>query len=327
MIKRNEVESGLQAFRTRVFLGVLLVAVVFFLWLKRYERRFDRELQNRLGIFSTLQAKCSLDGREVRSGRVIEVSYQWTSNPNFRNPGRQYAFHVGYANRDGAILWDDDHPPVRSTATWLPGETVVEKRMVFIPPVSEPTDVYIVGTLDPGREDRSERYTLSKNPQRQGGYRMGSVRLLPPENLTELGILGRVRFQEGWHQEERDAGRYRYWRWMKQRGVCFLPNLESDSRLFLRGWVPHTPFPEATKVSLYLNGLRIDRFTAPEHVFTRLFPIAGSMFGDQDCARLEIVLSQSFVPEQRLVFRDFRELGLMLHALVLERLLGSVSGP
>jgi hypothetical protein len=126
------------------------------------------------------------------------------------------------------------------------------------------------------------------------------------EPITEL-----PQFVSGWYRPERDGAAE--WRWMAQRSVTRLPASTGKPTLRLAFDVPDELMGNPPVITITINGVVVDRFTAPEAHLSRDYTVLSA--ANRPVNVLELAVDKSLNPARQHLGDDPRELGLLVRSL------------
>lgn len=261
----------------------------------------------------------SVDTNKQRApiGSPIEITYRWEVGAESAPIEKDYKVFVHFLDSHNAQLFTDDHDPPEPTSSWEAGDTLEYERTLFIPLYPYlGTATIEVGLYVP---DTGERLALGGNETSNLAYQVGQIELLDQkENIFLV-------YKEGWHQLESDpANHSREWQWTKKEAVCSFRNPKKDSILYLEADTNVAAFEEPLEVTLMVGDTEITSFTVEDRdPFLKKIEIPADALGDEDWVDLRIVNSQSFVPADKEIGDDSRELGLRVHHLYIDTYTGT----
>lgn len=251
---------------------------------------------------------------EAAAGSPIDIQYRFavaTDAPAFAD---DYWVLVHFLDRDGELMWTDDHQPPKPTPQWKAGETIEYTRTMFVPkfPYTGPTNVE-VGLFSP---KTGRRLPLTGETAGQRSYVVSSFELQPP-NDNQFVV-----FKNGWHPTEiADDQVGTEWQWSKKEATLTFRNPKRDVTFYLQVDRPVTPFAEPQNVEVRVGDAVVDRFSlASNRVELRKFPIGAAQLGDADTAEMRITVDRTFVPAtiSALNSNDPRELGVRVFRAYIE---------
>ena len=86
---------------------------------------------------------------------AIEVTYTWTTGPNFKKIEGDYRALVHFIDQGKVLLFTDDHAVTPPPSQWEPNKTYSYTRTVFVPVVTYIGDTTVTMGLYPaGRGER-----------------------------------------------------------------------------------------------------------------------------------------------------------------------------
>ena len=197
-------------------------------------------------------AAVTLDRSSVPLGGRLEMVYRFTALPRVGTLTEPPRVLVHFLDRDGRVLFTDDHdPPVAATA-WRPGETITYRRLMYIPVRPYVGQAWVRLALS--LSATGERLPLADEQTGANGYVAATIDLAPPQRSSF------PTFQNCWHRLERARGRE--WRWTKGIAVMAFTNPRQDSILYVdlagrpdlltrrSGWISSSVVARSTASSL-----------------------------------------------------------------------------
>lgn len=256
----------------------------------------------------------SIDTNKARApiGSPIEIAYRFEIGADAAAIDKDYRVFVHFLDSHNALLFTDDHDPPQPTSGWKAGETLEYERTLFIPlyPYLGTASIN-VGLYIP---ETGERLGLNGNDDGNLSYQAGQIELLDQkENIFLV-------YKEGWHQlEYQEDNRSMEWQWTKQEAVCSFRNPKKESVLFLEADTNINAFEEPLEVAVMIGENEVAKFVVDERdAFLKKITIPASALGDEDWVDLRLVNNQSFVPSEKGLGDDGRELGLRVHHLYVD---------
>lgn len=261
----------------------------------------------------------SVDTNKPRApiGSPIEITYRFDVGADSAPIDKDYRVFVHFLDSHNALLFNDDHDPPEPTSSWDAGSTLEYERTLFIPlyPYLGTASIN-VGLYIP---DTGERLGLAGIDDGNLAYQVGQIELLDQkENIFLV-------YKEGWHQLENDPdNRSMEWQWTKQEAVCSFRNPKKESVLFLEADTNLHAFEEPLEVAVMIGENEIAKFTVKERdPFLKKITIPVGALGDEDWVDLRLVNSSSFVPAEKNIGDDTRELALRVHHLYIDTSTGT----
>lgn len=250
-------------------------------------------------------------------GSPLEITYRFEVGADSAPIEKDYRVFVHFLDSHNALLFTDDHVPPEPTSSWEPGDTLEYERTLFIPLYPYlGTATIQMGLYIP---ETGERLGLAGNETANLAYQVGQIELLDQkENIFLV-------YKEGWHQLENDPDNHsREWQWTKNEAVCSFRNPKKEAVLYLEADTNVAAFEEPLQVSLMIGDTEITSFEVEDRdPFLKKITIPASALGDEDWVDLRIVNSQSFVPADKSIGDDTRELGLRVHHLYIDTFTGT----
>jgi hypothetical protein len=246
-------------------------------------------------------------------GSPVEITYKFEVGPDSEPITKNYNIFVHFLDSKDALLFTDDHMPKEPTSSWKAGSTVEYKRTLFIPlyPYLGTASVKI-GLYVP---ETKERLGLAGPGDGNQAYQVAQIELLDQkENIFLV-------YKEGWHQlENQPENRNIEWQWTKKEAVCSFRNPKKDATLYLEADTNVNAVEGGSQqVSIWLGKNQIDTFAIDTRdALLKKIPIPASALGEDDWVDLRIVNGQSFIPKDKGLGADDRELGLRVYHLYIE---------
>jgi hypothetical protein len=261
----------------------------------------------------------SIDTNKARApiGSPIAINYRFDVGADSAPIEKDYRVFVHFLDSHNALLFNDDHDPPEPTSEWSAGDTLEYERTLFIPlyPYLGTATVQ-VGLYIP---ETGERLGLSGTETGNLAYQVGQIELLDQkENIFLV-------YKEGWHQLENDPDNHSMeWQWTKREAVCSFRNPKKESVLYLEADTNVNAFEEPLEVAVMVGDTEITRFKVEDRdPFLKKITIPASALGDEDWVDLRLVNSESFVPADKNIGDDTRELGLRVHHLYVDTYTGT----
>jgi hypothetical protein len=252
--------------------------------------------------------------RAVPIGSPLEMKYRFAVADDAPAFADDYWVFVHFVDRDGELMWTDDHRPPTPTARWKPGDTVEYARTMFVPkfPYTGPTTVE-VGLFSP---KTGQRLPMTGHTRGQRSYEVAKFDLeLPSGNQF-------VVFKQGWHPAEvADDSVGTEWQWSKKEAVLTFRNPKKDVLFYLEFDRPAAPFPEPQQVEIRVSDQVVERFPLASHEHQlRKIPLSAAQLGAGDTVEVRIVVDRTFVPADipSMKSGDPRELGVRVFRAYVE---------
>jgi hypothetical protein len=252
----------------------------------------------------------TLGRSDVAIGSPIDVTYAFTVSPTAPAFTDDYTVFVHFLDKDGELLWTDDHEPMPSTRAWTPGATMRYTRQIFIPrfPYVGPAEVEL------GLYSRKTGARLPMTGQDAGVrlYRVATFTVRPqPEDTV-------VAFKDGWNDIEMGSpGSGVDWRWSKKAATLAFANPKRGAVLLLDCDEP-VDLGMPQHVDVRLGTAPVDSFDLePGGRQLRTIALAADQLGASPSVELTVSVQTPFVPADipGLKSADMRELGVrVFHA-------------
>ena len=250
-------------------------------------------------------------------GSPIEIGYKFELASDSAPMDKDYKVFVHFLDSRGALLFTDDHTPETPTSSWSAGDVIEYGRTLFIPlyPYLGTADVKL-GLYVP---ETGERLGLDGTDDGKLAYQVGQIELLDQkENIFLV-------YKEGWHQIENDPDNHnKEWQWTKKEAVCSFRNPKKKSTLFLKADANVSAFDEPLEVAVMVGETEVAKFQVEgRDPFLKKIEIPADALGDEDWVDLKLVNSESFVPTDKNLGDDTRELGLRVYNLYVDTFTGT----
>jgi hypothetical protein len=244
-------------------------------------------------------------------GSPIDITYRFTVAPTMTRVDDDYLVFVHFLDRDGELLWTDDHEPPTPVRDWKPGSVVHYTRTMFVPKVPYTGETNVeVGLYSP---KRGTRLPLSGQDSGMRSYRVATLSLALQSDSPFIV------FKSGWHDTEVSEGGGTEWQWSRKDGVLAFRNPKRDVELLFEADQPVKAVDTQT-VELRIGPEVVDTFMLRpgDHVLRRV-GISAAQLGARDTVEMTVAVDKTFVPASvpELKSRDSRVLGIrVFHAYV-----------
>jgi hypothetical protein len=241
-------------------------------------------------------------------GSPIEITYRFDVGSDFTPIEKDYKIFVHFLDSHDELLFTDDHEPPQPVNSWSAGSSIEYSRTIFIPlyPYLGTTSIEL-GLYVP---ETGERLGLAGDETGKGS-RVGELTLLDQkENIFLV-------YKEGWHQLESSPENPAIeWQWTKKEAVCSFKNHKVDTVLYLDADTNVNAFEGPLNVTLKVGENEITQFEVSERDrFLKKIPIPATSLGNEDWVDLHIINESAFVPTEKGLGQDARELGLRVYHL------------
>ncbi len=254
-------------------------------------------------------ASFSISRPRAPLGSAVEVTYTWTTGPNFRKLTEDYRAFAHVLDSHQAVLFDDDHVPQPSPKTWEPGQTYSYSRTIFIPIYPYVGDATVVMGLHPA-SGRGERLAMKGEDIAMRAYKVAQIELLPQtENIFLV-------YKEGWHGPETEPNRNQERTWTKKEALVSFKNPKEDVVVYLEADTNFKAFQQPPVLTVSLGGGTgaVVPLESSE-VFLKKIRFKAADLGTDEWVDLRLAMSESFVPKVIGINQDDRELGLLVYHL------------
>lgn len=247
-------------------------------------------------------------------GMPLEMTYRFAVAPNAPAFMEDDTVFVHFLDRDGELMWTDDHQPPVPTRQWKPGQTIEYSRTMFVPkfPYSGEASI-IVGLYSPRS---GSRVPMSGQSRGQREYQLATFNLHPQtENLY-------VVFKDGWHETEvaEDASGIE-WQWSKKTATLAFRNPMRDVLLYFQCDQPVAALGAPQQVELRIGSAVIDSFALPAgQRELRKVNLTSAQLGNGETVEITVSVDRTFVPTNltQLKSTDSRELGIRVSRAYVE---------
>jgi hypothetical protein len=213
---------------------------------------------------------------------------------------------VHFLDRDGELMWTDDHQPPVPTRQWKPGQTIEYSRTMFVPKFPYSGETSVVVGLYSSRSGARVPMTGQSRGQRE--YQVASFNLHPQtDNLY-------VVFKDGWHETEvaEDASGVE-WQWSKKTATLTFRNPMRDVVFYFQCDQPVQAFGAPQQVELRIGPNVIDSFSLAggQHELRKI-NLTSAQLGNAETVDVTVSVDRTFVPATmtQLKSTDSRELGI-----------------
>jgi hypothetical protein len=258
-----------------------------------------------------IAASMSFNRPRAPLGSAIEVTYSWTTGPNFKALNQNYRALSHFLDSHKVPLFTDDHVPVPAPSSWEPNKTYTYQRTVFIPVYPYVGPVQVVMGLYPA-SGGGERVAMKGEDVGLRAYKVATLELLPQTDNIFLV------YKDGWHNPEsapQNPGLERTW--TKKDALVSFKNPKKDIVIYLEADTNAKAFDAPPVLTMIVNN-KVGATVPIEssEVFTRKVRVKAADLGNEEWTDLRLAMNQSFVPKLKGVnTHDDRELGVMVYHL------------
>jgi hypothetical protein len=257
----------------------------------------------------------SVNRPKVPLKSAIEVTYTWVCEPTMKKVADDYRAFVHFVDKDGVLLFTDDHLPSPAVSTWEPGKTYSYTRTIFIPNYSYVGNVEVRMGLDPIAGGRKPRLALKADDAGLREYRVLKLEFLPePQNIYLVE-------KEGWHDPESNRDNPGLERaWTKKEAVLSFKNPKKDVIFYLEADTNYKAFKEPPALTISVNGTTgLILPIADSEIFLKRVRFKAADLGAGEWVDLRLTMSEAFNPKALKFNEDARDLGIMVyHRCVVE---------
>ena len=163
---------------------------------------------------------------------AIEVTYTWTTGPQFKKVEGNYRALVHFIDQGKVLLFTDDHAITPPPSEWEANKTYSYTRTVFVPVVTYIGDATVTMGLYP--DGRGERIPLKGEDFGLREYVAAKMQLLAQvENV-------RVYHKEGWHNPEPGPNPMVETTWSQKEAVLSFKNPKKPVIVYLQFDAPYS---------------------------------------------------------------------------------------
>lgn len=247
-------------------------------------------------------------------GSPVDLTYSFTVSPSAPPITDDYTVFVHFLDKDGELMWTDDHAPTPPTRDWKPGATIKYTRTLFVPKFPYLGEATV--ELGLYSTKTGQRLPLVGKDQGMRSYRVATFEMQPQPESTF------VVFKDGWHETEMGPpGSGVEWQWSSKASTLAFRNPKRDATLFLDCDEPVTVLGRPQHVEVRVGSTTVDSFDLQpaQHELRRVMFQAGQL-GDDDTVNATIVVDPAFVPSTmpQLKSTDTRELGIRVFKAYLQ---------
>lgn len=248
-------------------------------------------------------ATLAINPPRVQLGASAEVTIQFDVAPTVESFEEDYRVFLHVLDANEVFLWGAEHDPPVPTTEWRPGQTIRYAQPFQIPPYPYiGPAVIVIGLSSP---TSGERLALVGDDVGNHAYRVATFTL---EQRHESSFIA---YDEGWHQVESDSRNRTEWRWTSGRAVLAIRNPHEAIRLSLHVEGRPDLFDRPQSLALVVGERTLREVTLETNRTVHLeYELTAADLGEDDIVRLELLIDQTFVPHERGVGDDTRELGV-----------------
>jgi hypothetical protein len=243
-------------------------------------------------------------------GSALEVTYKFTTGPDFKKLNEDYSAFVQFRDSGNKILFQDDHTPVPAPNTWEAGKTYEYTRTVFIPVYPYVGDAQVEMGLYPA-SGHGERVAMKGEDGGMRSYKVAKVELLPQtENIFLV-------YKDGWHGPESSPQNPSVERtWTKKDALVSFKNPKEDVIVYLEADTNYKAFATAPALTVSVgSGAGTVVPIENSDKFLKKIRFKADALGKDEWVDLRLSMNQSFVPKAMQMNQDDRELGLLVYHL------------
>jgi len=261
-----------------------------------------------------IELSLNLSPQPLTDCLYVNMDYTFKTGNDFKKLAKEYRVFVHFWRTNSKeMLIQDDHPPVKKTSEWVPGETMTYSRTLFIPQFLNEFDIdfegyeevkVTVGLYNPDPKSKEKSIILYEKKMN-----------IQPASINAPEIV----YNEGWYELETDIkstdSYEKSWRWTAQKAVCIIENPKRTSTLIVRGGVNKAAIQDQ-KITLKINDTPLEEFMPETAKFAKEYVITPEMMGDKDEFSLKFETDKTFVPNKiDSNNKDNRELGIQVFFL------------
>ena len=241
---------------------------------------------------------------------AIEVTYTWTTGPEFKKIEGDYRALVHFIDQGKVLLFTDDHVATPPPSQWEAGKTYTYTRTVFVPVVTYIGDATVTMGLYPS--GRGERIPLKGEDFGLREYAVAKMQLLAQvENV-------RIYHKDGWHNPDPGPNPMVDTTWTKKEGVLSFKNPKKPVILYVQFDAPYSTknYPTGPPVlTLSAQGRAgfTHKFENGELVEKKIRFKAEDL-GAEDTVELRFTMDKTIIPKAiNASSTDDRELGVRIY--------------
>jgi hypothetical protein len=245
---------------------------------------------------------------------AIEATYTWECGPAMKKLSEDHVAFVHFVDKEGILLFTDDHLPTPPVTSWEPGKKYTYTRTVFVPSYSYVGPVTVRLGLAPASSGRKPRVALKAQDAGLREYVVGKI-----EFLHETKNIYVVQ-KEGWQDPETDPNNPGLERvWTKKEALVSFQNPKKDVIIYLEANTSHKSLRQPPVLTLTIGKSGVVIPIADSDIFLKRVRFRAADLGDGEWADLRLSMNESFCPKSLGISADPRELGLMVtHLYVVE---------
>jgi hypothetical protein len=251
---------------------------------------------------------CVVAPARIAAGSPAMASYTWTLAAGAAPIREPYHAFVHFVDRDGVLLFTDDHVPSPPVTSWKPGARYQYARTVLVPSLLFTGELEVrMGLFDPA--GRLPRLPLEGTDRGLQEYAVGRIEVVPNDGRH------RINYKSGWYPVDAPPGDpFGQRRWTAQEAWAAFRNRKKDVLVVIKAEVSPGVFPRPPRVELSVGDARA-AWTATEPMVFKKVRFPAAALGQGRWSELRLALDQSFVPKRLGMNEDERALGLWVHYL------------
>lgn len=242
---------------------------------------------------------------------AIEVTYTWTTGPEFKKVEGDYRALVHFIDQGKVLLFTDDHALTPPVSQWEASKTYTYTRTLFVPVVTYIGDATVTMGLYPSA-GRGERIPLKGEDFGLREYVVAKMQLLAQvENV-------RVYYKEGWHNPDAGPNPLVETTWTKKEAILSFKNPKKPILVYLQFDAPYSvknypSGPPTLTLSAQGRAGITHRFEDGELVEKKIRFKAEDL-GAEDTVELKFSMDQTIIPKNiSSSSTDDRELGVRVY--------------
>ncbi len=246
---------------------------------------------------------------ELPAGGPVSVEYAWRLGAAVPELSGAYGAFVHFVDREGSLLFTDDHVPSPPVEAWKPGQTYAYRRTILTREFPYAGEVHVLMGLY-SATGTGERLPLRGDDEGRRAYRVARLTLLPRDRDLALAW-------EGLYAPEGIANApLLVMRFMKRTATCRFPNPSEEVAFFLSGDLVPDAFPQPPVLTIegragWRASLPLAHTMEAQLLRVRI-PVAA--LGRRSYATLRLTMNGSYVPRALDGSDDPRELSLRIRA-------------
>lgn len=254
---------------------------------------------------------------------ALEVTYTWTTGPNFRKITGDYRALVHFLDQEKVLLFTDDHAATPKPSEWEPNKTYSYTRTVYVPLIPYVGEATVVMGLYP-EAGRGDRIALKGEDFGLREYSVAKMQLLSrTENVH-------IQLKDGWHNPEPGPNPTMETTWTKKEASFSFRNPKKSVIVYARFDAPSKLYAKPPVLTITAQGRAAFTHTFENaELVEKKIRFKAEDLGAEGDVDVKVSMDQAIVPKTLGTSQtDDRELGVRFYDLVVgvEDELGTVAG-